>query len=166
MLKNAVLDVKKFADGAENEPFEVHKRVGGRRRSPYNNRERWRSLERRGVAQRSRRWRAGSCRASPTGCSARRARACCRPVRWASADRVAEFALAPDKNHDWEGDVQGPCAMCPVCVRKLQFACGFDLRDRYVALVDAYEQLGMHEQEAWCREVLKRGDAVAVESCS
>ena len=29
MLKNAVLDVKKFADGAENEPFEVPKRVGG-----------------------------------------------------------------------------------------------------------------------------------------
>ena len=33
MLKNAVLDVKKFADGAENEPFEVHKRVGGMGRS-------------------------------------------------------------------------------------------------------------------------------------
>ena len=36
MLKNAVLDVKKFADGAENEPFEVPKRVGGMGRSPYN----------------------------------------------------------------------------------------------------------------------------------
>ena len=78
------------------------------------------------------------------------------------SDGVAEFALAPGRDRAWAGDVKGPCAMCPVCVRKLQFACGFDLRDRYVALVDAYGQLGMHEQEAWCREVLKRGDAAAV----
>ena len=37
MLTNEVLHVKKIADTAENEPFEVPKRVGGRRRSPYNN---------------------------------------------------------------------------------------------------------------------------------
>ena len=33
--ENAVLDVKKFADGAENEPFEVPKRVGGMGRSAW-----------------------------------------------------------------------------------------------------------------------------------
>ena len=32
-LKNEVLDVEKFVDTAENEPFEVVERVGGTRRS-------------------------------------------------------------------------------------------------------------------------------------
>ena len=51
--------------------------------------------------------------------------------------------------------------MCPICVRKLQVSCGFELRGRYQALGAAYGALGLHDQVRWCREVIERGDAAA-----
>ena len=83
------------------------------------------------------------------------------------ADGVSEFALEPtrpgrkQKEREWVGDVEGTMHMCPICVRKLQVACDFGMRQRYAALGAAYGALGLAEQVLWCREVIERGDATA-----
>jgi hypothetical protein len=64
------------------------------------------------------------------------------------------------KKHGFSGNVLGTLHVCPICVRKLQSACGFELRDRYVALAKVYAELGFAAQQEWCAEVVKRGDAV------
>ena len=53
------------------------------------------------------------------------------------ADDLSEFSLAPieakkNKKHGFSGNVLGTLHVCPICIRKLQSACGFELRERYV----------------------------------
>jgi hypothetical protein len=87
------------------------------------------------------------------------------------ADGVSEFALEPikrtagrnQKEQEWAGDVEGTMHVCPICVRKLQASCGFDMRQRYTALGAAYDALGLVDQVMWCREVVERGDVAAAQ---
>ena len=76
-------------------------------------------------------------------------------------DICVEFAPLPRKQlrpHTWQGDIQGCLHLCPVCVRKLQYTCGFDLRERYSGLQRVYSALGLGEQARWCAEVIRIGD--------
>ena len=47
--------------------------------------------------------------------------------------------------------------VCPICVRKLQLVCGFDLHKRYVRLEEVYQGLGLVDQQQWCKAVLRIG---------
>ncbi len=42
-----------------------------------------------------------------------------------------------------------PAHLCPVCLRKLHLAVGFDPRARYDALVESYSRAGMFEETEW-----------------
>lgn len=81
--------------------------------------------------------------------------ACCMNS-W--SDEIREFSLLPlpeDMSHSWEGNVINTLHVCPVCVRKLQVTCGFNLPVRYRKLRGVYRQLGLDDQERWCDEVLR-----------
>ena len=60
-------------------------------------------------------------------------------------------------NHLDETD-RAPLHLCPVCLRKLQHAVGFDPERRYRDLADAYEATGLDEASTWS---LARAAAVA-----
>lgn len=76
------------------------------------------------------------------------------------ADTVGEFAPPPHHDHAWDGDaVVGVVHLCPVCVRKLQIPCGFELKDRCAALAKACAAIGLDEQSAWYKEVGARAIA-------
>ncbi|NLI75882.1 MAG: hypothetical protein GX442_05495 [Candidatus Riflebacteria bacterium] len=51
-------------------------------------------------------------------------------------------------NHLGESDAR-PMFLCPVCLRKLQHAAGFDIRARYVALAGFYKQVGFTSEADW-----------------
>jgi archaemetzincin len=47
-----------------------------------------------------------------------------------------------------ESDGQ-PMHLCPVCLRKLHLALGFDPERRYEALEEQYHRAGLRQEEAW-----------------
>jgi archaemetzincin len=59
-------------------------------------------------------------------------------------------------NHLDEADSQ-PMHLCPVCLRKLHHAVGFDPTERYQALGARYASFGMHPEVRWIREALQAG---------
>jgi archaemetzincin len=59
-------------------------------------------------------------------------------------------------NHLDEADSQ-PMHLCPVCLRKLHHAVGFDPNERYEALGARYATFGMHPEARWIRETLQAG---------
>ncbi|MEM9453885.1 MAG: archaemetzincin [Myxococcota bacterium] len=50
-----------------------------------------------------------------------------------------------------ESDRQ-PMHLCPVCLRKLHLALGFDPEQRYEALQAQYARAGLHKEEAWVQQ--------------
>lgn len=54
-------------------------------------------------------------------------------------------------NHLSELD-RAPLDPCPVCLRKLHVALGFDPQTRYRELADQYTRLGLHEAADWSRQ--------------
>jgi archaemetzincin len=54
-------------------------------------------------------------------------------------------------NHLSELD-RAPLHLCPVCLRKLHVALGFDPKARYHALAEHYTSLGLHEAADWARQ--------------
>jgi len=54
-------------------------------------------------------------------------------------------------NHLSEVD-RAPLDPCPVCLRKLHVALGFDPEARYQALAEHYTRLGLHEAADWSRQ--------------
>lgn len=62
---------------------------------------------------------------------------------------------------------QAPMRLCPLCLRKLHVVTGLDPRARDAALLRAFAELGLAEEEAWLSERVKLlwpdvgGDAVA-----
>lgn len=54
-------------------------------------------------------------------------------------------------NHLSELD-RAPLHLCPVCLRKLHVALGFDPVARYQRLAEHYERLGLHEAADWARQ--------------
>jgi len=53
-------------------------------------------------------------------------------------------------NHLAESDAR-PLHLCPVCLKKLRWALGFDLGKRYEALRAFYEKHGLEDEAAWVR---------------
>jgi archaemetzincin len=51
-------------------------------------------------------------------------------------------------------DFASPCQICRVCLRKLQFRLGFDVRRRYNSLAEVYRRFGMREQVKWVEKRL------------
>jgi len=56
-------------------------------------------------------------------------------------------------NHLAEMD-QAPLNLCPVCLRKLHKANGFDPEKRYQALLSFYKKYNMEEQANWVEKRL------------
>ncbi len=51
-------------------------------------------------------------------------------------------------NHIAEMDTR-PLVLCPICLRKLQFAAGFGVEERYAALAGFYREQGAGAEAAW-----------------
>lgn len=58
-------------------------------------------------------------------------------------------------NHLDESDSR-PLSLCPVCLRKLQYAIGFDVVDRYRNLLRLYHKLGFDKEAKWVNQRLAR----------
>jgi len=58
-------------------------------------------------------------------------------------------------NHLGESDSR-PLHLCPVCLRKLQYAVGFDLELRYRGLLAFYKKIGLMDEADWTEGRLKR----------
>jgi predicted Zn-dependent protease len=52
-------------------------------------------------------------------------------------------------------DFSSPCHICGVCLRKLQFRLGFDVKDRYQNLHDMYQSFGMKDEVKWAARKLE-----------
>jgi len=63
--------------------------------------------------------------------------------------------LMNGSNHLQESDAR-PLHLCPVCLRKLWTAVGFDLVERYRALEAFFSSVGLTEEAAWMRRRLDR----------
>lgn len=74
-------------------------------------------------------------------------------------DEIKEFSLVPNAKHSLlrctSDSVVGCLHVCPICVRKLQVTCKFDMRERYITLEDVYRKLGLEDQARWCKAVLR-----------
>jgi archaemetzincin len=91
--------------------------------------------------------------------------ACCMNS-W--SDVIREFSppkdddLADEEEDDGGEHLAVGCLhVCPICVRKLQIVCGFELRERYVQLEILYAELGLLDQQRWCQAVIRIGDKAA-----
>lgn len=73
--------------------------------------------------------------------------------------------LMQGSNHLEESDAK-PLYLCPVCLRKLQSNCKFDVAERYAALEAAASESGFKSEAAWFarRAAFVRGGAAAVAS--
>ena len=58
-------------------------------------------------------------------------------------------------NHLEEADAS-PMHLCPVCLRKLQYAIGFDPVARYEKLKQFYDKHGFKEEAAWTKKRIKK----------
>jgi archaemetzincin len=56
--------------------------------------------------------------------------------------------IANGSNHLQEAD-RRPLHLCPVCLRKLHHAVGFDVEERYRKLAELYRELGFEKEAAW-----------------
>jgi len=61
-------------------------------------------------------------------------------------------------NHLPEGD-QRPPHLCPICLRKLHRAIGFDIRSRYHKLFQIYQQCGFEAEAQWIERRLQSLEA-------
>lgn len=52
-------------------------------------------------------------------------------------------------------DFRAPSHLCGVCLRKLQWRLGFDVKRRYKSLVKAFELMGMTKESQWCNKQFK-----------
>ena len=57
-------------------------------------------------------------------------------------------------NHLEESDAR-PLHLCPVCLRKLQFSIGFDVKKRYQKLLAFYKKVGFEKEALWVSNRLK-----------
>jgi hypothetical protein len=59
---------------------------------------------------------------------------------------------------NWTNNMQEldarPLRACPNCLRKLQDSLGFDVRQRYLALAESYDEMGLSEEAAWVQRRL------------
>mmetsp|Transcript_63351 Transcript_63351/g.187206 ORF Transcript_63351/g.187206 Transcript_63351/m.187206 type:complete len:506 (-) Transcript_63351:782-2299(-) len=55
-------------------------------------------------------------------------------------------------------DFLAPCVLCGVCLRKLQWRLGFDVRGRYELLAKSFDKMGMKKEHKWA---LKQCSALA-----
>ena len=58
-------------------------------------------------------------------------------------------------NHLDESDSR-PIHLCPVCLRKLHHAIGFEVVERYKKLQAFYRRVGLADEAAWVGKRLKR----------
>jgi archaemetzincin len=61
--------------------------------------------------------------------------------------------IANGSNHLREAD-RRPIHLCPVCLRKLHHAVGFDVGERYRALLRVYRHLGFEREVEWVKDRL------------
>ena len=77
-------------------------------------------------------------------------------------DTIVEFAKLPlqggKKVIYTEDDVGGSIHVCPLCLRKLQITCAFDICSRYMKLLAFYESLGFEDQARWIKYTLEVGE--------
>ena len=69
-------------------------------------------------------------------------------------DCVFFRCLMNGSNHLQESDAR-PLALCPVCLRKLQFSIGFDVVERYRRLLAFYNRVGFAQEAGWVSARLK-----------
>lgn len=63
--------------------------------------------------------------------------------------------LMNGSNHLQESDAR-PLALCPVCLRKLWLSTGFDVFERYRALLDFFTRAGLESEAEWLGRRLRR----------
>ncbi|XP_071176782.1 archaemetzincin-2-like [Mytilus edulis] len=63
--------------------------------------------------------------------------------------------LMNGSNHLEESDGR-PLFLCPVCLRKLQFSCKFDIEERYRQMIPILEEFGFRDDANWLRTRLAR----------
>ena len=77
-------------------------------------------------------------------------------------DTIVEFAKLPLRDGKKviynEDDVGGSIHVCPLCLRKLQITCGFDICSRYMKLLAFYESFGFEDQARWVKYTLEVGE--------
>lgn len=66
---------------------------------------------------------------------------------------IAYSCLMNGSNHLAELDA-APLHLCPVCLRKLQWSVGFDVRERYAALAELSLQAGFETESRWLQRRL------------
>ncbi len=64
------------------------------------------------------------------------------------------FACVMNGSNHLEETDRRPSHACPVCMRKLHYAIGFDVRERYVALERIYGEATFEEERRWTRDRL------------
>ena len=64
------------------------------------------------------------------------------------------FACNMNGSNSLEESDRQPMHLCPVCLRKLHLALGFDPAARYEALEAEYHRLGLPQEEAWVERQL------------
>jgi archaemetzincin len=62
--------------------------------------------------------------------------------------------LMNGSNHLEESD-RRPVFLCPVCLRKIQFACMFDVEDRYRQMADFWSSHGLTKDVEWLQTRLQ-----------
>ena len=75
-------------------------------------------------------------------------------------DAIVEFAKVPLANGrklQYDDDVEGSIHLCPLCLRKLQITCNFEIETRYKKLHTFYKSVGLHDQTKWIEHVLRIG---------
>jgi archaemetzincin len=67
---------------------------------------------------------------------------------------IDHHCLMNGSNHLEESD-RRPLYLCPVCLRKLYHATGFEIRDRYLDLLRFYEKEGFLNEAGWIEKRLR-----------
>jgi archaemetzincin len=71
-----------------------------------------------------------------------------------------EFECNMNGSNSLEESDRRPLPLCPSCLRKLQWNRGFDVLDRYRALVDFYEAHDLDPEAVWTKARIARIEAV------
>ena len=67
-------------------------------------------------------------------------------------DHCIHFACVMNGSGHLAEDYSQPHHLCPVCLRKLALLTGLNEMDRYQELELLYRQMGLGEEETWCRD--------------
>ena len=65
--------------------------------------------------------------------------------------------MANGRKLQYDDDVEGSIHLCPLCLRKLQITCNFEIETRYKKLHTFYKSVGLHDQTKWIEHVLRIG---------